>query len=202
MDKTVKKYVNMYRAALRRHGIEDVEGKTQAYAEELAEMLASDAYRQHDIYPSIPTAKVYAVIAMCLMLKSYGFGKEETFDIVNDAFRNLKALFACLEKIVDSLPCAWVVAKKWNIADYKSRLKDGSITFDYFTIEDGKISYSINKCMYVEMFEYYGVREYCKIFCMTDTQAYANLTKHVKFVRHSDLSDGGSCHDEVLRMPR
>ena len=54
--------------------------------------------------------------------------------------------------------------------------------------------------MYVAMFEYYGIREYCKIFCMSDTQAYANLTKHIKFVRHSDLSDGPCCHDEVIRL--
>ena len=200
MDKTVKKYAGMYRDTLRRHGIEDAEEKTRAYAEKLTELYASDAYRRHNIYPSIQTDKVYAVIAMCLMLRGYGYEKEEIFDIVNGAFRNLKALFRCLEKIVDALPCAWAVAKKWNINDYKSRLKDGSITFDYFNVEDGKIAYSISKCMYVEMFAYYGIREYCKIFCMTDTQAYANLTRHVKFVRHSDLSDGECCHDEVIRV--
>lgn len=200
MDKIVKKYAEMYRGALRRHSIGDAEGRTQAYAEKLTEMYASDAYRQHNIYPSIQTSKVYAVIAMCLMLKGYGYGKEEIFDIVNDAFRGIKALFGCLEKVIDALPCAWAVARKWNINDYESRLKDGSITFDYFTVEDGKIAYSINKCMYVEMFDYYGIREYCKIFCITDTQAYANLTKHVKFVRHSDLSDGECCRDEVIRL--
>lgn len=199
MERAVKQYAEMYRDALKRNSIDDVEGKTRAYAAKLSEMLASDAYRQHNIYPSIPTTKVYAVIAMCLMLKSYGYEKEKTIDIVNSAFWKIKKVFACLEKIVDALPCAWAVAKKWNMADYKSRLKDGSITFDYFTVDDRKIEYSINKCMYVEMFEYYGIREYCKIFCMTDTQAYANLTRHLEFIRHSDLSDGGSCHDEVLR---
>lgn len=30
-------------------------------------------------------------------------------------------------------------------------------------------------------------------------QAYANLTRHVEFVRHSDLSDGDACHDEIMR---
>ena len=28
--------------------------------------------------------------------------------------------------------------------------------------------------------------------------AYSNLTRHVKFIRHSDLSDGECCHDEVI----
>lgn len=25
------------------------------------------------------------------------------------------------------------------------------------------------------------------------------LTRHVEFIRHSDLSDGPACHDEVIR---
>lgn len=34
---------------------------------------------------------------------------------------------------------------------------------------------------------------------MSDTMAYANLTKHVDFVRYSDLSDGDSCHDVISK---
>lgn len=48
--------------------------------------------------------------------------------------------------------------------------------------------------MYAEMFAFYGIRELCKIFCMTDIQAYTNL------VRHSDLSDGDCCRDDIYRL--
>ena len=41
-----------------------------------------------------------------------------------------------------------------------------------------------------------------KIFCMTDTTSYENLTRHVTFIRHSDLSDGNACHDEIIRRER
>ncbi len=34
---------------------------------------------------------------------------------------------------------------------------------------------------------------------MTDTTAYEGLTRHVRFIRHSDLSDGPACDDEVIR---
>ena len=61
------------------------------------------------------------------------------------------------------------------------------------------VEYRISKCMYVEMFECYGIRSLCKIFCNTDTRSYAGLTRHVRFVRHSDLSDGPCCWDEVHR---
>ena len=62
-----------------------------------------------------------------------------------------------------------------------------------------EIEYYISKCMYVEMFAYYGIRPLCKIFCNTDRIAYSGLTRHVKYVRHSDLSDGCACCDEIFR---
>ena len=51
---------------------------------------------------------------------------------------------------------------------------------------------------YVEMFDAYGIRSLCKIFCMTDTTYYSNLKKHVEFIRLSDLSDGSCCHDIII----
>ncbi len=73
-----------------------------------------------------------------------------------------------------------------------------SLTYDYFNVSEGKIEYCISKCVYIEMFEQYDIRSLCKIFCMTDTASYENLPKHVRFIRHSDLSDGSCCHDEVI----
>ena len=199
MEKEVRKYTEMYRKAMVRNGFADVERRTQAYAERLAKMYASGQYAAHDRYPTIDTVKVYAVIAMCLQLREEGLEKEEIMAFANDVFRTLKRLFGALEKVVDAGPWAWAIAKKWNMADHDSRVKDGSVTFDSFTADEKKISYNIVHCNYVEMFDFYGIREYCKLFCESDTQAYANLTKHIEFIRHSDLSDGDCCHDEILR---
>lgn len=75
---------------------------------------------------------------------------------------------------------------------------NGRIRFDSFEVGDGKVKYRISRCMYVEMFAHYSIRPLCKIFCLTDERAYANLLRHIKFIRHSDLSDGSFCHDEII----
>lgn len=199
LEKEVRNYAGLYRAALRRNGIEDADHKTQNYAERLAEMYASEDYAKHDVYPTIRTSLVYAVIAMCLEWKQAGRTKEETIAFINDVFRGRKKLLGALEKVIDVFPVAWPVARKWNLADHESRVKDDSITYEMFAAGENEISYKISKCQYVEMFAQYGIREYCKIFCMTDTQAYANLTRHVEFIRYEDLSDGESCRDVVRR---
>ena len=198
MEKSVKKYAKLYRTALKANSISDIDLRLDSYEQRLKEMYASRAFKVHNVYPTMDVSKIYAVIAMCLELKQDNYSDEEIIDIVNSGFAKLRKAFMLLEKIIDSLPFAYQIAKKWNIADHENRVKDGSITYDYFNVSEGKIEYRISKCMYIELFEYYGIRSLCKIFCITDETAYSNLTKHVKFIRHSDLSCGDCCHDEVI----
>ena len=200
MDKTVRKYSGLFRDALIKKGFADADEKAASYSKRLTEMYASQAFKEHDIYPTMNVRHIYAVIAMCLELRGYGMSDSEIMEFTDLAFEKRKKVFAALEKAVDALPNCYRIAEKWNLNDHEKRVRDGSITYDVFDVSDGKIEYSISKCMYVEMFRHYGIRSLCKIFCRTDEDAYARLTKHVKFIRHSDLSDGPACRDEVIRI--
>lgn len=198
MNKMVKKYSKIYKNALVTNHFSDIDVRVQSYEQRLQKMYCSQAFIQHNVYPTMDMTKIYAVIAMCLELKKENFSDAEIIDIVNSGFRRLKQMLKVVESVIDRLPNAYQIAKKWNISDHDNRVKDGSITYDDFTVSEGKIEYRISKCMYIEIFEHYGIRSLCKIFCLTDEAAYANLTRHVKFIRHSDLSEGICCHDEVI----
>ncbi|MBR1408439.1 MAG: L-2-amino-thiazoline-4-carboxylic acid hydrolase [Clostridia bacterium] len=198
MSKTVKKYGRIFRKILATGNCSDPDRKQEAYEKRLAEMYASPKYTEHNIYPTTNAEYIYAVIAMCLELKEYDLSDKEIIDTVNSGFRCRRNFFKRLIRCIDLLPVSYQIAKKWNISDHDKRVKDGSILYDRFDVSDGKIEYSISKCAYVEMFETYGIRSLCKIFCMTDTTAYSNLGRHVEFIRFSDLSDGNCCHDIIL----
>ena len=202
MNKATRKYSKIYRNALVANKFSDVEARVNAYESRLEVMYASQAFAKHNVYPTMDVIKIYAVIAMCLELKKENYSQKEIIDIVNSGFERLRKFFGALEKFINILPNSYQIARKWNTSDYEKRVKDGSITYDYFNVSEGKIEYRISKCMYIEMFDYYGIRGLCKIFCLTDENAYANLPKHVKFIRHSDLSDGECCHDEVIERNR
>lgn len=163
-------------------------------------MYASDAYRKHNAYPTMNVERVYAVIAMCLELKTYApaLSDHEIIAFVNGIFEKKRGFLRALGKCVNLLPNSFQIARKWNISDHDKRARDGSLTYDSFQVSDGKIEYIISGCMYMEMFKSYGIRGLCKIFCMTDEFAYSLLPKHVRFIRHSDLSNGDSCHDEII----
>ena len=202
LEKALNKYSKIYRTALETNDFSDINIRVESYKQRLQEMYNSLAFTQHNIYPTMDVVKIYAVITMCLELKKENLSDKQIIDIVNSGFAKLRKMFVLLEKVIDVLPNAYQIAKKWNISDHDNRVKDGSITYDYFNVGEGMIEYRISKCMYVEMFDYYGIRSLCKIFCITDETAYSNLTKHVKFIRHSDLSCGDCCHDEVIDRKR
>ena len=49
-----------------------------------------------------------------------------------------------------------------------------------------------------EQYKKLTISEFTKAAEVYETDR-AGLTRHVRFIRHSDLSDGDSCHDEVIR---
>ena len=198
IEKKIRNYSKIYRKALIAGKLPDIETEITSYRERLREMFASDAFKRHSIYPTTNAVHVYAVIAMCLGLKHYDLSDHQIINIINSGFSARRKFFKRLLRCIDMMPNAYRIAQKWNISDHDKRVKDGSLTYDYFNVSEGKIEYSISGCVYIEMFEQYGIRSLCKIFCMTDTTSYENLPKHVKFVRHSDLSDGDCCHDEIF----
>ena len=198
MAKTVKKYGNIYRKILVKGNFSNPDRKQEVYENRLTEMYASKKYAEHNIYPTTNAEYIYAIIAMCLELKESGLSDIEIIDTVNSGFGRRRNFFKYLIRCIDLLPNSYQIAEKWNISDHDKRVKDGSISYNQFDVSDGRIEYNISRCAYVEMFETYGIRSLCKIFCMTDTTAYNNLRKHVEFIRYSDLSDGDCCHDIIM----
>ncbi len=198
-EKAIKTYSKNYWTALKEAGFADIDQKLKAFESRLREMYASGNFKRHNIYPTTDATYIYSVMAMCLEIKSFGYSDKDTIKIVNKGFEKRRNFFKRIIAVINLLPNSFDIARKWNISDHEKRVKDGSITYDYFNVSKDKVEYRISKCMYIEMFEAYGIRGLCKIFCMTDEYAYAGLPKHVKFIRHSDLSDGPACFDEVIR---
>jgi len=195
----IRKCSRLYRKALEKQNFSDAEIKTHQYENRLRDMLASPAFNTHNVYPTMNVPLIYAVIAMCLELRDLGLSDGEIIAFTDIVYAGRRKIFDTLIRIVNLLPNSFRITKKWNISDHAKRVQDHSITYDSFSVSKDAVEYRISKCMYVEMFECYGIRSLCKIFCNTDTWSYAGLTRHVRFVRHSDLSDGPCCWDEVYR---
>lgn len=199
IEKNLRSYSKYYRKLLVNEGVKDIDAKMLSYETRLRTMYGSKEYKEHNIYPSMNVSSVYAVIAMCLELKEAGYTDNRIIPAVERCMESRWSAFVKILRFIDLFPFCFPIVRKWNSSDHRDRVKDGSITYDHFELGKEKVEYNICKCMYVEMFSSYGIRRLCKIFCNTDRIAYSALTRHVRFVRRSDLSDGEACHDEIIR---
>ncbi len=199
IDKNLRSYAKYYRKILENEGIGNADERMTLYETRLRNMYNSEEFVKHNIYPSTNVCFVYAVVAMCLELKDAGYTDDRIVPMVEKSMEGRWSAFVKILKFIDLFPFCFSVVRIWNRSDHADRVKDSSVTYDDFSLGKKKIEYNICKCMYVEMFAYYGIRPLCKIFCNTDLIAYSGLTRHVKFVRHSDLSDGNACFDEIFR---
>jgi hypothetical protein len=199
IDKKIRSFSKYYRNLLLDEEVDDIDARMASYKTRLKEMYNSEDFVNHNIYPSTNVPFVYAVIAMCLELKDEGYTDDRIIPAVEKSMESRWNAFVKILKFIDLFPFCFSVVRKWNQSDHKDRVKDGSISYDQFELGKEKVEYNISKCMYVEMFAYYGIRPLCKIFCNTDRIAYSGLTRHVEFIRHSDLSDGDVCFDEIIK---
>ena len=156
--RTVKNYAKVYRKALINGQIQKIDDEIASYEKRLSEMYGSEAFQKHSSYPSTNAVHVYAVIAMCLELKRFDLPDSRIIEIINSGFSARRNFFRRLLRCIDKLPNAYQIARKWNVSDHEKRVKDGSLTYDSFNVTEGRIEYRISKCVYIDMFETYGIR--------------------------------------------
>ena len=72
-EKAIRTYGKNYRTALEEGGFSDIGQKMAAFESRLRGMYASDNYKKHNVYPTTDTTYIYAVIAMCLEVKYFGY---------------------------------------------------------------------------------------------------------------------------------
>ena len=154
MEKMIQKYSKIYKVALKENDFSDIDERIKSYKQRLEEMYNSQTFEKHNVYPTMNVTKIYAIIAMCLELKKENLSDKEIIDIINNGFEKLRGIVKIIAKVINLLPNTYQIAKNWNINDYNNRVKDGSITYDYFNASNEKVEYRISKCMYIEMFEY------------------------------------------------
>ena len=98
-EKDVRKYSAMYREGLKAMALSAPEEKMAHYTSKLREMYSSPQFKAHNIYPTIDVIGIYAVITMCMEMRSYGLSNDEIMSFVDAAFKKRRAFFDTLIKL-------------------------------------------------------------------------------------------------------
>lgn len=163
---------------------------------ELANSLEFDEYSKRKV--SINSA--YFFVTASLVCRELGYSFDETQSILYNIAWPIRCRWRKIINFLERLPFGYnlfvFVLERFNLS-YGSNL-----TFDFLKHEKNKFEYQISKCIYIEIFEHYGIREYCKSLCDSDIHVMGGACKHAKFIRYSDMSNSSVCHDAVVRVKK
>ena len=203
MKDPAKKYARMIAKAMKKAGRSDYCELESAFYRRFRAHQQSEIYREYLAkYPSIGVEKVYIGITFAQVLMQRGCSLDEALELWET--RMIAGKRRVLERfirLIDRLGMGYDTVGKWLDKDKQARDRDGLILYSQYHYNSRELEYKIHTCMYVELFEHYGIRRFCKAFCNNDL-CMCVLQKSAKFIRYSDRVDGDYCHDKLINLTR
>lgn len=198
--KAEKKYARMFLRTMREIGRGDADKLYEVFYTRYLAHLNSPEFEEFSRYKTISLEKVYCAITHAQICLELGYSLGEAQHLWEEVLcRNFKKFFNGAMAFLDALPNGYTIVAGWLYKDAKERIAEDCLTYELLEYTDQKLEYKITRCAYVEIFEHYGIRQFCKVFCNNDL-CMAVMKRHAKFIRHSDLVDGLCCHDEVVNI--
>lgn len=203
MEKKVKwmnQYSKLFAKAMKKIGREDYKKLEHMYRNRYMNHLCSKEFEEYLKYTSMTLELIYAAITFAQICLEIGLTLEEAQEIWEEHIAKSKRnMLRMVIVIVDSMSRGYEKVVDFLKNDANIHMKDESLTYELLESDGKKLEYKITRCAYAEIFEAYGIRRFCKVFCNNDLCLCA-MQKKAKFIRHSDLIDGDCCHDELIKL--
>ena len=188
---------------MKKLGRSDYKKLETAFCRRYRAHLDSEQYQTYARkYPSIGIDKVYIGITFAQIMLKLGYSLDEAI-VAWETYliADKRRMIECMIRLFDLFGKGYKICGNWLDKDKKARDKDGSILYESYHYNDRELEYRIHTCAYVELFERYHIRKFCKAFCNNDL-CMCVLHKSAKFIRYSDKVDGQYCHDKLINLSR
>lgn len=199
-EKSAKTYAKMYAKVLAKtYGGNYNEAYSKFYSKYL-ELVNSDDY---DIFDkehgkNVPLLKIYVGITTYFVSTDLGYSFEESKDIYYSMARPIWDKSSKIINFIEALPHGFYIFT--HFLDKFEKSYEPSVIHSKTEFTKDKYEYIITKCAYIDIFEHYGIRKYCKVFCDSDISAMGKMCKHAKYIRYHDMTENDTCHNAVIRV--
>ena len=198
-NKLAGKYAKMFCRSMKKSGMENPLFY-ERYKSKYLEYVNSPKYAEFVKYKTMGTDKVYAAVTHAKVCEEFGISLDEAQHIWEKyTAKNVRKIIKGFCRAIDILPNGYKIVSGWLYKDAQERIAENCLTYEMLVYSSQKLEYKITHCMYVEVFERYGIKSFCKVFCDNDL-CMSVMHRKAKFIRHSDLVDGHCCHDEVINL--
>lgn len=198
-QKCADQYASWFAKEFSEHRGQNRDEMYRRFREKYLELANSPEYEEYAKHKA-PINTIYFFVTASLLCRELGYSFEETqesmYNIAWPIRRRWRSVFNALERLPFGYELFVFCLEKFNLS------YGDDIGFDFLRREKDKFEYQISKCIYIEIFEHYGIRGYCKLLCDSDIHVMGGACKHAKFIRYSDMSSSPVCHDVVIRVKK
>ena len=203
MEKKIKwmtEYSRLFAKAMKKSGRSDYKALESKFRNKYMDLVSSDEYSQYERYGSITLERVYAAITHALICLEAGISLEESKQIWEEMIESEKKKRSrVMCGLVDKLNRGYKMVANYLDKEARKHQNDGSLTFEILKTGEEKAEYKVTHCVCLEIFEHYGIREFCKVFC-NNIHCLEVMQKNAKFTSYSDLVDGEYCRVELTKL--
>lgn len=198
-QKNAKKFASWYANELAKSHKKDKDETFKVFYTKYLELVNSPEYEFYKNH-HIPVDNTYFFVTASLVSRDLRFTYDETMELIYNIAWPIRKRFRKIVNFIDRFPHGYKFIV-WFL-DKMNRSYGDDLTWDFVKKEKDKYEYQFSKCIYVDMFEHYGIRNYCKVLCNSDIHVLGGACKHLKFIRYSDLSDSLACHDALVKVKK
>jgi len=201
-EKAAAKYATMYANELAQNRGQNYDEAYSQYYDKYLALVTSEDYERFDKEhgKNVDLLKIYAALAVYFVSTDFGCSFEDCKSIYYGMARPIWNKAAKLINFIERLPGGF-----WLFTHllHKFNARAGSsIPYSLNQLEKDKYEYVFSKCAYIEIFEHYGIRRFCKVMCDSDIGVMGGACKHAKFIRYHDMTEADTCHNAVIRVKR
>lgn len=198
-EKLARKYTKLFCSSMKKAG-RYTPSLYEEYKNLYLDLTDSAEYKEFSKYKTMGINKVYAAITHTKLCQDKGISLDEARNIWEKyTAKNIRRIFRTVCKVIDILPNGYKIVSGWLYDDAQKRINENCLTYEFLDYTDKKLQYKITRCAYIELFEKYGIKKFCKVFCNNDLCMQV-MHRKAKFIRHSDLTDGNCCYDEIINL--
>ena len=204
MEKKIKwmtQYSKLFAKAMKEIGRSDYKKLESMFRNRYMDQVCSDEYEEYSKkYGSIELERVYAAIIHALICLEIGISLTEAQRIWEEMIEQdekKKAAFWC--GLVDKMGNGYKLVANHLEKEARKHKNDESMTFEILKVSEEKAEFKVTRCAYMEIFDHYGIREFCKVFC-NNMHSLDVMQKKGKLEIHSNLLESEYCHIEFKKV--
>ena len=202
MEKKVKwmtQYAKLFEKAMKKLGRSDYKKQVDLFRNRYMDHVCSEQYELYAKYGSVILEKVYAAITYVQICLEIEISLEEAMRIWQEVMvADEQRIANGMCGLLDHLKNGYKLVANHLEKEARKHKADGSMTFEVLACTEDKLEVNISKCLYVEIFEAYGIREFGCVFC-DSLKCLEKMQKSASFEKRSSLLDGECCHMSFVK---